>query len=135
MMPSARGFLLPLVAVLLTAAAALVLDGLRGAALDQALATSLRERQRGFEAAEIGLAEAQVRLSASPLLPREETVRVDDASSALVVSETVERDALPEGFSAGRLVAHRLRVRSTGSTARGTRITLEAGFTRLESLP
>jgi Tfp pilus assembly protein PilX len=126
---------MPVLAVLLTAAAALVLDGLRGAAVDQALTSSLRERQRAFEAAELGLAEAEMALRGYAPVAAVQTLGVDSFARATITTQVVERDALPEGFSAGQLVAERVRVTSVGETTRGSRLTLEAGFTRLQPAP
>jgi len=90
------GFLLPAVAVLLAAAALLVGDALRGAALDQALVGAARDRQRAFEAAEIGLVQAQLAVEGD--LPAEalRLVPVDAVSRARVTTDLVAVDSLPE---------------------------------------
>jgi Tfp pilus assembly protein PilX len=135
MNPRDRGFVLPLIAALLSAAALLAGDGLRGAAMDQALAGASRERQRGFEAAEIGLVRAQVSLQAGGPAAATDRLSVDDASRVLVTTELIVAADPPAGFSSGKVVAQRLRVRSEGETRSGARVALEAGFTRLEPLP
>ncbi len=135
MKPRHRGFILPIAALLLCAAAWLTVDALRGAALDRALAGASRERQRAFEAAEIGLAlaEMDVRQERPFGAPRE--VPMDDLARAAVTTTLIHADVLPAGFSAGRVLALRLRSISDGHTAGGTRVTLERGFTQLQPQP
>lgn len=130
-----RGFLLPIVTVLLVAAAWLVADALRGATIDQALAAAARERQRAFEAAQYGLAHVETAVQEQ----REPQISVplpfDAVSQAVVTNEIVGVDPLPLGFSAGSVVAQLLRVRSDGITSSGARVSLELGLTRLQPVP
>lgn len=116
-------------------AALLVGDALRGATLDQALVTAMRDRQRAFETAEWGLAHAET--SVRQWLPLEpaDPVIVDDQSRAVVTTTLVTIDALPPGFSTGRVLARRLLATSEGRTSRGARVRLDLGLTRLEPAP
>ena len=127
--PARNGFVLPGVAILLALAALLVLDAVRGAALSQALSSATRLRQRAFEAAESGVARIQ------SALILDETVLETDAPDFETGVRLELVETLVPGFSANRVRALRYRAQSTGHAPRGTRITLEAGFTRLQSAP
>jgi Tfp pilus assembly protein PilX len=130
-----RGFVLPAVVILLAIAALLVVDALRGAALTQALASAAHLRLRAFEAAEGGLAATQGTLATG----RNPPALLEGSPSTGVSASTTARLELVEtvaaGYSANRVHAQRWRVRSEGRAARGTHITLEAGFTRRVAAP
>lgn len=135
MTPRSRGFVLALVLVLLIAAALLAAEALSGAAVEQALASAARGRQRAFEAAEFGLVRAESSLRGGNPPPAPESRTLTDTSSVRITVDLMAVDPLPPGFSAGRAVARRLRIRSEGRDSGGARLLLEAGLSRLEPAP
>jgi hypothetical protein len=130
-----RGFVLALVLVLLVAAALLAVEALSGAAVEQALASAARGQQRAFEAAEFGLARAESGVHAGGSPPPQESRTLTDHSRVQIDIELMAVDPLPAGFSLGRVVARRFRATSEAAEPGGARLTLAAGFTRLEPAP
>ena len=126
-----RGFVLPVVAVLLGMAALLLADALGLGAHTSALASRELLRTQAQEGAEAGLAAAATELAAHAVprtrrhLQRDDGVRVDVALYLDLV------ESLPAGYSAGRLKREHYRVESIATGERGSRLTLEAGLSRL----
>ncbi len=131
---SARGFVLPLVLLLLLSAGLLVGEALRGATVEQALVNSARSRQRAFESAEWGIADMEARLRAHADVPGDVNVSDPEGGRTQATSRLVLSDPLPPGFSANRVIAQRYRIVSLGRSG-AARVEVESGLTRLEPAP
>jgi hypothetical protein len=106
---------------------------LQDASLARTLATTRMLHQRAFAAGEIGLArvaselarpEAAVPAPGRISIPAHAT---DGADTSVLEVATI---ALPPGYSAGRVIERHFEVRSTGWSARGTRVVQVEGLYR-----
>lgn len=131
--PATGGFVLPvtlgvvLIAALIAAQAAI---GLGGAAL---LASQRLLHQRSFHAAEGGITAAldELRSAVHPENTRLMEVTDEDGQTVRVESAIMASTAMPEGFSAGRVLQIEYEIRSTGRGARGTAVTVVQGARQL----
>jgi hypothetical protein len=129
--PMHRGFVLITVLVLLSLAALLLGDALNLGAQSSALAGRDVLRLRAFEGAEAGLALGVSELSEHVIPRTHRQLRRSDGTEVAAELLLDQVDSLPEGYSAGRVQVERYRVTSTATAARGTRLVLELGVSRL----
>jgi hypothetical protein len=111
---------------------------LHDASLARTLATTRMLHQRAFAAGEIGLARMAAELAVSgAALPA--TSRLTLPAHVTDGFETSVAEAaaipLPMGFSSGRVIERHFEVRSTGWSARGTRVVQVEGMYRRELAP
>ena len=108
---------------------------LQDASLARTLATTRMLHQRAFTAGEIGLARVAAELALpGAAVPRPARFSLpahttDGAETSVAETATIP---LPPGFSAGRVVERLFEVRSTGWSARGTRVVQVEGLYRRE---
>lgn len=131
---AASGFVLPGLLVLLTLAALVVADALVESTASAALATRLQLRQGAFEAAQAAVDAGESALA-----------RGATAAAAIPATEGAlrthlrvgldRREALVEGFSAGRFTLEHLRITALAEAPRGTRLELGAGYARWSATP
>jgi Tfp pilus assembly protein PilX len=128
------GFVLPVVMGMILVAAALALHATSDLGTHALLSTQRLLHQRAFEAGESGIVAAIERLDAGDTVPQELTLTSSrfPADTAEVRTLTLSQQAVPAGFSMGRVVALRQEIRSTGRSARGARITLVQGLVQMQ---
>lgn len=101
------------------------------------LATQRLLHQRAFEAGESGIVAVldQLRSGAAP--PAAQQLRSDEyATDAATVESTITAVvAMPNGFSAGRVLERDYEISSTGHSARATNVTVVQGVRQLQALP
>jgi len=134
-MPRRRdGFALLLVLALVAVIGLYAAATLRDALLGTLLAGTRVRQQRAFVLAELGIDDALQELAAGTAVAdyTRELHPLPDASESVTVElRAVSTTALPMGFSAGRLVAQRFELHSTGHAARGARVTQVQGVLRV----
>ena len=139
---STEGFAVLLVLVLLAVIGLYAAATLQDALFGEALAGTRVFQQRAFMLAELGIEDALADLAA-PVPPADYTRELyplpDSDDSTSVALRAAGSDALPAGFSAGRFIARRYEIESTGHAARGARSLQRQGVTRVlpltEALP
>jgi hypothetical protein len=129
------GFATPVALTLALLMGLLAAAALQDASLARTLATTRMLHQRAFAAGEIGLARMAAQLAdpGAALPPPDRATLPAHATDGFETS-VVEAAAitLPMGFSAGRVTERHFEVRSTGWSARGTRVVQVEGLYRRE---
>ena len=137
MRPPAEGFAVLAVLALLAVVGLYAAATFQDALLSAALASARLHQQRAFELADFGIDYAMQRLAA-PGPPTEFTEQLQALpgadNGATVALRLVDSASLPAGFSAGRLVALRYQITSTGRAARGAQSVQVQGVVRVAML-
>ncbi len=134
MHPRAEGFALLAVLVLLAVVGLYTAATLQDTLFGTQLAGTRVFQQRAFVLADLGIEDTlqDLRGAAPPAdFTRELHPQVDSTDSVHVVLRNSGADALPSGFSAGRFVARRFEIESTGQAARGARSVQVQGVVRV----
>lgn len=121
---------LVLVAIVGLLGAAAVQETLFG----QTLSATRLFHQRAQGLSDLGIAHALMRLGQTPLPAdfTEELHPVPAATDSVVVTlRHIGTSAMPAGYSAGRFVAHRFQIQSTGQSARQARAVQIQGVTQV----
>ncbi|HTQ36147.1 MAG TPA: hypothetical protein VMH77_03855 [Steroidobacteraceae bacterium] len=134
MRPRTEGFALLAVLAMLAVIALYTIATLREAFFGTLLAGTRLRQQSAFVLADLGIDGALQDLAAADSAAgytRELHPVVDPQQGVTVELRPVGADALPAGFSAGRLVARRFEIHSTGHAARGARSAQVQGVVRI----
>jgi Tfp pilus assembly protein PilX len=132
------GFATPVALGLALLMALLAASALQDAGLARSLATTRLLHQRAFAAGEIGLAQVATELAppGAPVpAPRRSTLAAHPTDSVETAVVETLADTLPNGHSAGRIVERHFEVRSTGWSARNTRVVQVEGLRRRDLVP
>lgn len=123
------GFVLPVVLGILLATGLLAVQLASDLASQRTLATHRQLQQHAFEAAEYGITHALATLAGGAVPPAVEVLALPGTRVAQVQVQwrLLRHDTLPAGNSAGRVSESWQALRSTGTSARGTRVTLVQG--------
>jgi hypothetical protein len=131
---SARaGFVLPVVLGIVLLAGLFAVQAAIESGSTALLATQRQLHQRTFELAERGIAAAldQLGSGTAPAGPQILRSAVAASDSSNVTIAATAHLALPQGFSAGRIVETTYEIRSTGRSARGSNVTVVQGVRQL----
>lgn len=138
MPPRTEGFALVAVLALLAVIGLYTAATLRSSLFGTVLSGTRVFQQRAFVLADRGIEQAFQALQAStaPANYTRELHPAGDATDSVTLSlRTTGSEALPAGFSAGRLVLRRYEITATGHAARGARSVQVQGVTRVEMAP
>jgi Tfp pilus assembly protein PilX len=129
------GFVLPVVLGIVLIAGLLAVEAAVESGSTTLLATQRQLHQRAFELAESGITAAMLQLESGAEPTGTQTLRSAEASSdsSTVATTITARQALPEGFSAGRVMETTYEIRSTGHGARGSNVTVVQGVRQLRT--
>ena len=127
------GLILPLALLWLLLFCLLLVQSLRDATAERALANNRQWQGQAFDAAETALLAAQQQLAAggAPLTPAT-TPTANPSGVAITQIKLLGETALPAGYSRDRYAARRYELSSTGLGPRNTRLELVAGLLRIE---
>jgi hypothetical protein len=133
MRTATEGFALLAVLALLAVVGLYTAATLRDALFGAVLAGTRVAQQSAFVLADLGVQGALRDLAgaAPPADYTRELRPLPDQGSVTVVLRGTGEDALPVGFSAGRFVARRFEIESTGHAARSARSVQVQGVTRV----
>ncbi len=137
MHPRAEGFALLAVLVLLAVVGLYTAATLQDTLFGTQLAGTRVLQQRAFSLADLGIEDTLQDLHGATLpadFTRELHPLAGSTDSVDVVFRNGGADALPTGFSAGRFIAHRFEIQSTGHAARGTQSVQVQGVVRIMPL-
>jgi Tfp pilus assembly protein PilX len=138
MRPRTEGFALVAVLALLAVIGLYTAATLRGSLFTTLLSGTRVFQQRAFLLADRGIEQALQGLeaNAAPTDYTRELHPADGSPGSVTVSlRATGSEALPAGFSAGRLVLRRYEIEATGHAARGTRAVQVQGVVRVEPAP
>jgi Tfp pilus assembly protein PilX len=138
MPPRTEGFALVAVLALLAVIGLYTAATLRGSLFTTVLSGTRLFQQRAFVLADRGIEQALQDLEASgaPADYTRELHPAGDAPGSVTVSlRATGTEALPAGFSAGKLVLRRYEIEGIGHAARGARSVQVQGVVRVEPAP
>jgi Tfp pilus assembly protein PilX len=129
----AEGFALLAVLALLAVIGLYTAATLQDALFGTVLAGTRVAQQRAFLLAELGIQGAVEEIAgATPPADYTRELRpLPGAQNSVTVALRSGADALPAGFSAGRFIARRFEIESTGRSARGARAVQVQGVVRV----
>ena len=133
MRPQVEGFAVLVMLALLAVIGLYTAATLQASLFGRVLAGTRVFQQHAFALADLGIERAMQDLpagSAPADYTRELHPVPGSAGSATIVLQATGEDALPAGFSAGRLVIRRYEIRSTGLAPRGARSVHVQGVSR-----
>ncbi len=127
-----RGFILPVVLGLILIAALLAIEAGSEMGTQSMLATNRLLHQRAFESGESGIVEVMEQMQAglSPPATQQLPSAAFPTDGASVEFTTLATVALPAGHSAGRIVETHREIRSSGYSARDTRVIVVQGLSQ-----
>jgi hypothetical protein len=131
---SNRGFATPVALGFAMLMALVAAAALHDAGLSRSLSTARLLHQRAFSAGEFGLAQAVIDLTPPDALipaPRRIPLPGHPTDSVEVITSETLVTALPNGYSAGRVIERHFEVRSTGQSVRNARVVQIEGLRRL----
>jgi Tfp pilus assembly protein PilX len=136
-MQSHCGFVLPVVLGIILLAALIALQASTELGSATLLANQRQLHQRAFEAGESGLIAVldELQSGATPAARQELASAAVPVDGATVETTQTARIDLPIGYSAGRVLESRYELRSTGHSARATKVTVVEGVRQLRALP
>jgi Tfp pilus assembly protein PilX len=131
------GFVLPAVLGIIMLAAFIAIQAASELGSTSLLANQRQLHQRAFEAGESGLIAIldQLQSGATPAALQELGSTAVAVDGAAVETRLAAHSDLPLGYSAGRVLESRYELRSTGHSARGTRVTVTQGVRHLLAAP
>lgn len=133
MRPPAEGFALLAVLALLAVVGLYTAATLQGALFGTVLANTRVAQQRAFLLADLGIQSGleEVASASPPASYTRELHPLPGAQNSVTVVLRSSDDALPAGYSAGRFIARRFEIESTGHSARGARAVQVQGVVRV----
>lgn len=133
MRPPAEGFAVLAVLALLAVVGLYTAATLQGALFGTVLANSRVAQQRAFLLADLGIEAALAEIDGAVPPPgyTRELRPLPGAHNSVTVVLRSRDDLLPAGYSAGRFIARRIEIESTGRSARGARAIQVQGVVRV----